>query len=32
VQVVTIRNGLIVRSDDYLNRAAGLKAAGLVEE
>ena len=31
VQVVTIRNGLIVRSDDYLNRAAGLKAAGLEE-
>jgi ketosteroid isomerase-like protein len=31
VQVMTIRDGLVVRSDDYLDRAAGLKAIGLSE-
>src|SRR5438093_12712503 len=32
VQVMTIRDGLLVRSDDYLDRAAGLKAIGLSEQ
>jgi ketosteroid isomerase-like protein len=32
VQVITLRNGLIVRGDDYLDRVAALGAAGLAED
>jgi ketosteroid isomerase-like protein len=31
-QVFTIRNGLILSGDDYLDRAAGLEAAGFSEQ